>query len=224
MSSREYSVPKAATDVKPPDVNCNCKNAVSKKTLPDFTINSKGEISNAFLTKNIFTFSDATRFVANLDYGRNENKNDLKTVFADNCGTCSTKHALLKKLADENGRPKIKLVLGIFKMHSENTPEISQTLQKNKLDYIPEAHNYLKFENEIFDFTKSGSKASDFENDLILEVEMLPNQISAYKVQLHKNYLKTWLNENVNIKLDLEEIWKIREQCIEDLSQNSNNS
>jgi hypothetical protein len=186
--------------------------------LPNFKIQPLGKISNEFLNSNIFTFSDATQFVANLNYGRNENKNDLKTVFIDNCGTCSTKHALLKKLADENGFSQIKLILGIFKMNSKNTAEISETLQKNNLKFIPEAHNYLKFENQIFDFTNSKSKPSDFEDDLIIEIEMLPNQISNYKVEYHKKHLQDWLKKNEEIELEIEDIWKIREQCILDLT------
>ncbi|KFF10817.1 hypothetical protein [Flavobacterium hydatis] len=186
--------------------------------LPNFKIQPHGEISDEFLNINISTFNDAIRFIANLNYGRNQNKNDLKTVFIDNCGTCSTKHALLKKLADENGFSQIKLILGIFKMNSKNTIEISETLQKNNLNFIPEAHNYLKFENKIFDFTNPNSKPSDFESDLIIEIEMLPNQISNYKVEFHRKHLQDWLNENEDIKLELEDIWKIREQCILDLT------
>ncbi len=45
-------------------------------------------------------------------------------------------------------------MLGIFKMNAENTPQITDILSKNQLNYIPEAHNYFKFQNEIFDFTK----------------------------------------------------------------------
>jgi hypothetical protein len=189
------------------------------KHLPDFEIQATGEISAAFLENNIFTFHEATHFVAHLDYGRNANKDDLKTVFTDLCGTCSTKHALLKKLIDENGFSEIKLVLGIFKMNVENTPKVSQTLQKHNLEFIPEAHNYLKYGNDIFDFTKPNAKASDFEKDLILETDMLPEQISDYKVQLHKKYLQEWLDESPEIAFDLEEIWGIREECIRDLSR-----
>lgn len=186
--------------------------------LPNFKIQPLGEISNEFLAREIYNFNEATNFVANLSYGRNKDKNDLKTIFTDNSGTCSTKHALLKKLADENGFSEIKLILGIFKMNSENTIEISKTLNKNNLEYIPEAHNYLKFKNQIFDFTKANSKPSDFENDLIEEIEILPSQISNYKIQLHKNHLQNWLNKNIEIEFTLNEIWKIREQCIQDLS------
>ncbi|MGC4041838.1 MAG: hypothetical protein QM710_13915 [Flavobacterium sp.] len=190
------------------------------ENLPDFEIRPLGEISNAFLAKNIATFGDAVHFVAHLNYGRNANKEDLKTVFSDNCGTCSTKHALLKLLADENGFGGIKLLLGIFKMNAKNTHRVAQTLLKNHLEYLPEAHNYLKANSTIFDFTKANSKASDFADDLIMEIEMQPNQISDYKVGFHKKYLQQWLDENPQIQFDLDGIWQIREQCIRDLSNN----
>lgn len=188
------------------------------KNLPDFRIQSSGEISKEFLKNGVATFSDATNFVANLKYGRNANKEELKTVFSDHCGICSTKHALLKTLADENGFTEIKLFLGIFKMNSKNAFKISKTLRKNKLVYIPEAHNYLKFKNEIFDFTKFNSKASDFESDLILEIEILPNQISSYKVEFHKKFLQEWLHQNTEAAFELEALWKIREKYIQDLA------
>ena len=64
--------------------------------IPEFKIEQNGEISKEFLSRNILTFSQAALFVSQLPYGRNQNKNNLLTVFTDNCGTCSTKHALLK--------------------------------------------------------------------------------------------------------------------------------
>jgi hypothetical protein len=188
------------------------------KELPNFKIQQNGEISLEFLKRNIYTFSEATKYINNLNYGRNENKDDLKTIFDDNCGTCSTKHSILKKLAEENNENDIKLILGIFKMNASNTYEIKETLERNKLEYIPEAHNYLKYENTIYDFTKIGSKPSDFENDLLEEIEILPNQITIFKVEYHKKFLQNWLNKNNNIKLNLIELWKIREECIQNLT------
>ncbi len=186
--------------------------------FPNFEIKPCGEISNEFLKMDISTFNDACQFIARLPYGRNHDKNDLKTIFSDNCGTCSTKHATLKRLAQENEFEGLKLILGIFKMNAQNTVAITETLRKNNLDFIPEAHNYLKFENEILDFTKRNSNASDFEDSLLLEIEILPNQISNYKVEFHKEFLKKWLTENPEIEFDIEKLWKVREKCIEDLS------
>jgi len=79
------------------------------------------------------------------------------------------------------------------------------------LEFIPEAHNYLKYRNTIFDYTKADSKPSDFENDLIEELEILPEQISSFKVKYHKRYLQNWLDKNPQIEFNLEELWKVRE-------------
>ena len=187
---------------------------------PDFEIKSKGQISKEFVDRNILTFNQASIFVRQLAYGRNADKNNLDSVFTDNCGTCSTKHALLKKLADENNFEKVKLIVGLFKMNKNNTPEISETLNKNLLEFIPEAHCYLKFEDHIIDLTKINSKPTDFSDDLIEEIEISPEQITDYKVNYHKNYLVTWLDKNEQINLSLNDIWKIREQCIQDLTDN----
>ncbi|MEN9304384.1 MAG: hypothetical protein RL264_2813 [Bacteroidota bacterium] len=187
---------------------------------PDFDIKSKGQISKEFIDRNILTFNQASIFVRQLAYGRNADKNNLASVFNDNCGTCSTKHALLKKLADENNFEKVKLIVGLFKMNKINTPEISETLHKNQLEFIPEAHCYLKFEDQIIDLTKINSKPTDFLDDLIEEIEISPEQITDYKVNYHKNYLLTWLDKNEQISYSLNDIWKIREQCIQDLADN----
>ncbi len=188
---------------------------------PEFEIKSSQIIPKEFADRNISTFKQAILFVQQLPYGRNSDKNNLLSVFIDNCGTCSTKHALLKRLADENGFDNIKLIVGIFKMNKENTPEISVTLSENKLEYIPEAHCYLKYQNQIMDLTKIDSKPSDFLDELIEEIEILPEQITDYKVDYHKNYLSKWLESEKQINLSLSEIWKIREQCIQDLANNS---
>lgn len=187
--------------------------------LPNFDIRPNGEISNEFLKRNVLTFLQATEYIQNLNYGRNSNKDDLKTIFTDDKGTCSTKHAVLKQLANENDFDTIKLTLGIFKMSADNTPKVGNTLSKNNLKYIPEAHNYLKYENEVFDFTKQNSSSADFINDLLFETEIQPNEINQSKIQIHKNFLINWLHKNNNINYTLDELWKIREQCIQDLSE-----
>lgn len=186
--------------------------------FPDFNIKPKGKISGHFLKNYIQTFKQATGFIQNLPYGRNANKEDLSTLFADGCGTCSTKHAILKLLADENNFKGISLVCGLFKMNGKNTPEIAERLTEHGLEYLPEAHNYLKYEDRIYDFTTPALKGFDFADDLIEEIEIRPDQITEYKVNYHKQFLKSWLETNSNIKYSLSELWSIREQCIQDLT------
>ncbi len=184
----------------------------------NFKIHSNSEISQLFLKNHCSDFHSASEFVRNLPYRRNLNKDNLNTVFIDECGTCSTKHALLKTLAEDNNQPDFKLILGIFRMNGNNTPKIKPVLEAYNVDCIPEAHNYLKFNNQILDFTKKHSSEIDFIDDLLEETEIQPHQISQFKIEFHKNYLRKWLAENPRIQYPLEELWKIREQCIEALS------
>ncbi|MBA5793786.1 hypothetical protein H1R17_12120 [Flavobacterium sp. xlx-214] len=187
--------------------------------LPNFNIETKGEISLEFLKRNMLTFHQAITYIQKLPYGRNADKDNLSTVFIDNKGTCSTKHALLKQVADENNFNEMQLILGIFRMNAQNTFKIAKTLKEYNLEYIPEAHNYLKYKGKIFDFTRMNSSATDFATDLVYEIDIKPSEINQTKIQIHKNFLIDWLNENPNITYSLNEIWSIREQCIKDLSE-----
>lgn len=183
--------------------------------MNSFKINSNKSFSKSFQDLDIQTFSEAMCFVKNLPYGRNSNREDFSLVLKEQKGTCSSKHALLKSLADENQHPEVKLMLGIFKMNGNNTPKIKSVLEKQNLVYIPEAHTYLKINKDIFDCSTANSSEINFKNDLLNEMEIQPQDVIHRKIEIHKAFLKNWSKEN---ELDFEEIWKIREECIEALS------
>lgn len=183
----------------------------------NFKLNQHSFYSKKFHELGIDHYFDAMKFIRNLPYGRNSNKNDLSLVLTEKRGTCSTKHALLKILADENLQYEIKLIIGIFKMNEENTPQLTSILEKYNLKYIPEAHTYLKFQDILYDCTSSHSSALNFSNDLIEEIEINPKQIDQFKVNYHKDYLQNWIKDK---SLSLDKIWKIREECIRKLSEN----
>lgn len=178
----------------------------------------KGIVSRQFLTKNVHDFDSACHYISMLPYKRNTDKRDILCVFNDLGGTCSTKHAVLRKLALENDYSEIKLMLGIFKMDAEYTGKIKNTLEKFNLKYIPEAHNYLKIEGTYYDFTRANSNYNDFKNKLLLEKEMEYDQIVEEKMVFHQAFLKNWIDTEC-LDYDLHEIWKIREQCIKDLQK-----
>ncbi|WP_228464823.1 hypothetical protein [Chryseobacterium antibioticum] len=181
---------------------------------------NKGVISKKLVEINISQFHIACEFISELPYKRNLDKNNIKCVFEDNGGTCSTKHAVLRKLALENNQENVKLILGIFKMDPEYALSIKDTLNRYQLKYIPEAHNYLKIENQYCDFTTPGSNYEQFENNILQEIEIEFNQINSEKISFHKKFLEKWIIEE-NIEYNLEEIWSIREQCIEDLQKSN---
>ncbi len=185
----------------------------------ELRLNSQEKVSYLFHSKGITTFAEACQWVAALPYKRISNRSDITAVLVDECGTCSTKHALLKNLAEENDLSEVKLMIGIFRMKKTYSINLEPLFNQFHLDYIPEAHCYLKFDNKRFDFTTLTSKASDFEEELMYETEINADEIFERKVELHKNFLNQWLEENKNINYTLGELWKIRELCIEALSK-----
>jgi len=192
---------------------------MKEKEAFNFKIKANANISGLFLKNDISDFTMAMNFIRKLAYGRNKNKADLSSLFTDNCGTCSTKHAILKALANENAQPEVKLMLGIFRMNKTNMPAVATVLDKHELNYIPEAHNYLNIKNAIVDCTTIHSSGATFINDLVTEIEIAPNQITDFKVNFHKAYLQEWLLHESNLTIPLEELWKIREECIAALSR-----
>jgi len=183
--------------------------------MVNFELESNYFLSESFLELDIKTFSEAMRFIKNLPYGRNANREDFTLVLKEQKGTCSSKHALLKSLADENHHFEVKLMLGIFKMNGSNTPKIKSVLEKYQLDYLPEAHNFLKIEDEIFDCTNAHSSDLNFRKDLMVVYEIQPEDVIQKKIEIHQDFLKSWCQEN---QLKFQEIWEIRENCIAALS------
>ncbi len=182
-------------------------------------IQPNGPVSEACIRLHLYTFGQAAAYVRQLPYGRNADKNSILCVFTDNCGTCSTKHALLKRLADENQIDDCKLMLGMFHMNKNNSPQIAATLALHHLESIPEAHCYLKYKGQRIDFTKVNFNPLAAAGDLIEEIEIAPEQITDFKNNYHQNHLKTWLHGQPHIQLSFAALWKVREQCIQDLSE-----
>ncbi|HEX5624619.1 MAG TPA: hypothetical protein VFX48_01275 [Saprospiraceae bacterium] len=184
----------------------------------DFSIFSTNPVSVAFKQLHLSNFEDAASFIQQLPYRRNQDPGNPLAVLVEQCGTCSSKHALLKRLADENGFSNMQLVLGIYKMNEWNTPSIGEILKRAGLEYIPEAHCYLRYDDRILDFTAAHWDPGCFIHELLEEMPVSPEQIPAGKVRLHKNYLSQWLKDQPEIPHTLEDLWAIRESCIEALS------
>jgi len=191
----------------------------SWEALPSVLLRPAGATSETFLVRSIRNFQAAARYLHYLPYGRNANRADFRLVLPEQRGTCSTKHALLADLAQEQQIPVI-LTLGIYLMHEHNTPGVGSVLEKYGLPCLPEAHCYLTYANTRVDITRSGVEAGEPIGRFLYEETITPASIGAYKVELHQKFLRTWLmNENSVAGRTFEEIWKIREECIAALSQ-----
>jgi hypothetical protein len=136
-------------------------------------------------------------------------------VLAERRGTCSTKHALLRRLALEQDFDLV-LVLAIYEMNERNTPGVGWVLQKHGLEVLPEAHCYLRLGSDRIDVTRPSARG-DVEpiTRFLHEEEIDPSQITTYKVDVHKRFLQQWIARTRGLgELSLEGIWAVREECI----------
>ncbi|MFK7833552.1 MAG: hypothetical protein AB8B52_09765 [Winogradskyella sp.] len=180
-------------------------------------LKSKDALSFRLKKEGLESWDALTTAIKNLPYGRNTNRTDVSLVFKEQKGTCSSKHAFLKHVADLNGFTNIKLLLGIYKMHHKNTPNIGNVLLENNIDFLPEAHCYLSVDGERLDYTSRHSDFNRIKNEILLEQEIAPFQVSEFKVDFHKEFIRNWIVTDA-IQFSFDVIWALREQCIANLT------
>lgn len=183
----------------------------------DFEINNGSEEGRACLSLGLTTFRSACDFVAALPYARNLHKSEVLCVLHERRGTCSTKHRFLKSLADAHGNGgQLSLHIGIFMMGEENTPRVGSILQQHQLKSIPEAHCYLRYNEEICDLTFAHSTI-DFASTLQEEYTADAAHVHQLKEMWHRAFMAKWAM-HLEPALTPEQAWAIREQCIAQLS------
>lgn len=185
--------------------------------LPVTELTAIGPISDAFRNLKISDFHAACDYIHQLSYGRNTSRSDFTLVLTEQKGTCSSKHALLSILAEENGLQNIELIVGIFMLSAETHPKAAPILEKYTLINFPECHVYLRYKGKRYDFTFPNQSIEPIENKIVREQRIEPNQVIDWKIVIHKDYLTRWLARNPLIPYHLDEIWSIREEIIAQL-------
>lgn len=106
-------------------------------------------------------------------------------------------------------------------MSGRNTPGVGKVLDENGLKYLPEAYCYLTCKNERIDITRfSNEDAAEPIENFLYEERIQPEQISDYKIRLHRAFFQNWMcARNLNERFGFEEMWSIREKCIASLAQ-----
>jgi hypothetical protein len=188
--------------------------------LPNVPLRVAGPVTAEFMARGITNFQAAGRYLQALPYGRTANRADFSAVLHEGKGTCSTKHALLATLAHEQQLPVV-LTLGIYDMHEHNTPGVGVVLARYGLASLPEAHCYLTYNGTRIDVTRSGADPTEPIARFLYEGAIVPEQIGAYKVALHHQYLQEWVRDNPETLKGrgFKDIWQIREECIAALAQ-----
>jgi len=185
--------------------------------IPDFILNN-GKYSELLKELGIINFSQACDFIQKLPYGRNTNRDDFGLILSERKGTCSTKHALLSILAEENNHPEIELIAGIFLMNGETHSSLKDFFSDKPYLSLPEMHCYLRYNGVRYDFTSFPNKMPLIDQKIVREQRIEPHQVGDWKVMIHKHYLGGWLKRNPQVEFSLEELWMQREECIRILS------
>jgi hypothetical protein len=189
----------------------------STEVLPAARLSPRGPVGAAFLVIGPSTFRDAARHIAAVPYGRNSTRSDPLAVLREKRGTCSSKHALLALLAQEQDLP-IQLFIGIYEMDDLNTPGVGPVLRKHSLGKIPEAHCYLKWRDIRIDVTRVGLARAHPIEKFLVEHQITAEHVAGYKVEFHRDFMRNWMpTAKVPRDLSLEQLWSIREACIRGL-------
>ncbi|MFP4545062.1 MAG: hypothetical protein ACLFQU_12585 [Candidatus Kapaibacterium sp.] len=183
----------------------------------NFEIKTLGELSRQCLAEEIANFNQLCGYVRDFNYSRISDKRDLSLVLKEKRGTCSDKHAFLAAVAQENGRDDIKLMTGIFPLSTVYSGKLVPVLKAGGISYVPEAHAYLKYEGKIYDFTRKENTPADIFGKFDAEREADPYELYISKNEFHKDYIKEHLDDFPGKSFD--DIWRIREACIETLSR-----
>ena len=96
-------------------------------------------------------------------------------------------------------------------MCEATTPGVGNVLSEASLEFVPEAHCFLRVDCEIVDMT--GLALGDQALDFVTEHEINADQINGYKEQYHKSYVRDWCGDE-----QFDQVWAVREACIAALS------
>jgi len=194
---------------------------IGAESIPDVALQTAGHTTALFLARGIATLREAARYLWALPYGRISDALRPDLVLYEGRGTCSTKHALLASLAAEQ-KIDLALTIGVYEMTERNTPGVGLVLDRYGLDAIPEAHCYVVWQGERIDITRRVN-APETITMFLYEERVSPKSLAPYKMRIHRQCLSEWRERagTRRAKYSLEELWRIREECIAALERES---
>jgi hypothetical protein len=189
--------------------------------FPDKRIAEDGPISKVFVDLNIMSFLEACRYVHELPYGYNSNRDDLMILFTEKKGTCTTKHAVIGTLARELALPVHKNV-GIYAMTEEIVSGTDTLLAELHLPYIPMLHCFLAYENFRVDLTEGNRNGKNRSIEAFLLVQQVEPNISEKDEYLlyRKALIDVVLKRSELSGTDLRHILRGREEGLNLLKAN----
>jgi len=189
--------------------------------FPNAAIKTSGPVSGKFLSLGINEFIDACRYVHELPYGYNTDRDDLMILFKEKLGSCTTKHAVIATLAAESGLP-IEKAIGIYAMTEEIVKGTGRILDKYGLPCVPMLHCFLVYREYRVDLTEgnnNGKKRSL--EDFLYTKKVIPNISGKDEYLLYRKALSDYILIKNELKgINLRFILKAREEGLTLLKAN----
>jgi hypothetical protein len=189
--------------------------------FPDQSIEDAGPVSGKFMAMGITRFQEACRYVHELPYGYNSDRDDLMILFKEKFGSCATKHAVIATLAEEL-KLKVEKSIGIYAMTEEIVAGADRIAEKHCLPFVPMLHCFLVDDKHRVDLTEgndNGKKKSI--EEFLFTRRVIPNISAKDEYLLYRSALKDdILNNDVFKDVDLKQILHAREDGILLLKEN----
>ncbi|MGF1537364.1 MAG: hypothetical protein ACFB4J_12905 [Elainellaceae cyanobacterium] len=159
------------------------------ETLPNPQLRADGVMTEAFRQQGLTTFHDACRWAKALPYAANTNSEDSLILFEEGCGNCTTKHGAIARLAAEHELP-VRKHLGFYRLNDEIVTGVSALLAPHGLDFIPQSHCFLVYEDCWVDLTEGNCNGK---NKTIEDYDFVVEVAPDLTRQQQQNYYLTYL-------------------------------
>jgi hypothetical protein len=181
--------------------------------FPDKLITEAGPVSKEFLGLGIRSFHEACRYVHELPYGYNSDRDDLMILFKEKMGTCTTKHVVIATLALEMEMP-IQKNVGIYAMTEEIVTGTNDLLAPFNVPCIPMLHCFLVYEKFRVDLTEGNRNGKHRSIEDFLFVQKVDPNISAKdEYMIYRKALSEVILKRPEFKgTDLKSILQAREE------------
>jgi hypothetical protein len=192
--------------------------------FPDKQLADAGPVSKTFLDRGITNLQQACRYVHELPYGYNSNRDELMILFKEKMGTCTTKHAVIATLAQELALP-IRKHVGIYAMTEDLVTGTDKLLAEYDLPYIPMLHCFLMYDRFRVDLTEGNRNGKNRSiEEFLYEERVEPNISAKNEYLLYRKALQDVILKRPELQgVDLKRILHAREEGLKLLKANLHN-
>jgi hypothetical protein len=192
--------------------------------FPETSILDAGPISRVFMDLGITRLREACRWVHELPYGYNSDRDDLMILFKEKMGSCTTKHAVIATLAAELG-VAIEKSIGIYAMTEALVTGTQRILYRYRLPYVPMVHCFLVCGDHRVDLSEGNRNGKNGPIDDFLYTEKVSATISGKdEYLLYRRALKDPILLRKELAgVDITTLLKAREEALSLLRANIRN-